>query len=239
MIELPPLGALGTSLWHVLLDLREATDGWTLVGGHMVLLHGLEHGPAPARISEDIDLIADVRAQPRRMPLIVAALAAADFAIGEPDPDGYAHRYSRERIVVDLLVPDNAGPRTNARTSDSTVSTPVSGGTYALQRSTDIEVVFDGRTGLVARPDLAGAILIKARAAVIDRRRGPDRHQRDLAFLCSLVAEPLRLRDELGTKNCGRVAGVTALRDPAHEAWLSLPGRGGDAFAAFRLIAGI
>ena len=239
MIELPPLGALGTSLWHVLLDLRKATDGWTLVGGQMVLLHGLEHEMAPARISVDIDLIADVRARPRRMPLIVAALAAAGFVIGEPDPDGYAHRYSRERIVVDLLVPDHAGPRTDARTNDSTVSTPVSGGTYALQRSADIEVVVDGRIGLVPLPDLAGAILIKARAAVIDRRRGPDRHYRDLAFLCSLIAEPLRLRDELGAKNCGRVAGVTALSDPAHEAWLSLPGRAGDAFAAFRLIAGI
>ena len=197
MIELPPLGALGTSLWHVLLDLRKATDGWTLVGGQMVLLHGLEHETAPARISVDIDLIADVRARPRRMPLIVAALAAAGFVIGEPDPDGYAHRYSRERIVVDLLVPDHAGPRADARTNDSTVSTPVSGGTYALQRSADIEVVVDGRIGLVPLPDLAGAILIKARAAVIDRRRGPDRHYRDLAFLDADSAHSCR------TISCG------------------------------------
>ena len=77
MIELPPLGALGTSLWHVLLDLRGATDGWTLVGGQMVLLLALEHENAPPRVSEDIDVVADVRARPPRMPRLVAALNAA------------------------------------------------------------------------------------------------------------------------------------------------------------------
>lgn len=97
----------------------------------------------------------------------------------------------------------------------------------------------DDRTGLVPRPDLAGALVIKARAAVIDRRRGPDRHQRDLAFLCSLVARPLELRRELGEKNCERVAGVTALHDPGHAAWRVLPGDGLDAYAAFRLISGV
>lgn len=239
MIELPPLGALGTSLWHVLLDLRGATDGWTLVGGQMVLLLALEHETAPPRISEDIDVVADVRARPPRMPRLVATLDAAGFVIGEPDPDGYSHRFQRDRIVVDLLVPDNAGARAGVDTSDSTRSTPVSGGTYALQRTADVEVSVDDRTGLVPRPDLAGALVIKARAAVVDRRRGPDRHQRDLAFLCSLVARPLEVRRELGEKNCERIAGVTALHDPTHAAWLALPGGGFDAYAAFRLIAGV
>ena len=239
MIELPPLGALGTSIWHVLLDLRGATDGWTLVGGQMVLLLALEHEKVPPRVSEDIDVVADVRTRPPRMPRLVAALNAVGFVIGEPDPDGYSHRFRRDRVVVDLLIPDNAGVRTVADTSDSTRSTPVSGGTYALQRTADVEVSVDGRTGLVPRPDLAGALVIKARAAVIDRRRGPDRHQRDLAFLCSLVASPLEVRRDLGQRNCERVAGVTALHDPTHAAWRALPGDGLDAYAAFRLISGV
>ncbi len=238
MIELPPLGALGTSLWHVLLDLRAETDGWTLVGGQMVFLHGLEHGRVPPRVSEDIDVIADVRAQPPRISRIVEALKAVDFVLGDPYPDGYAHRFQRGRVAIDLLAPDNTGPRASTRTSDSTVSTPVSGGTYALQRSSDVDVSVDGRTGVVPRPDIAGAIVIKARAAVLDRRRGPDRHHRDLAFLCSLIAQPLELRRELGEKNCERIASVEPLLDPAHAAWLALPGEGRDAHAAFELITG-
>ena len=74
---------------------------------------------------------------------------------------------------------------------------------------------------------------------MIDRRRGPDRHQRDLAFLCSLVARPLEVRRELGEKNCERIAGVTALHDPTYAAWLALPGGWLDAHAAFRLITGV
>lgn len=105
----------------------------------MVLLHALEHGRTPPRISQDIDLVADIRAVPPRMPRIIDALAAIGFGIGEPDPEGDAHRYSRGRLVVDLLTPDNAGTRVRARTSDSTRSVPVSGGTYALQRSSEVD----------------------------------------------------------------------------------------------------
>lgn len=167
----------------------------------------------------------------------LGALGELDFAIGEPDPDGYAHRYSRGRLVVDLLAPDNAGGRARARTSDSTRAVAVSGGTYALQRSGDVAVSVDGRSGAVARPDLAGALVIKARAACVDRRRGPARHLGDLAFLCSLVADPLGLQQELGERNCARIAEVEPLHDGAHQAWLALPDEGRDAHAAFRLLS--
>lgn len=237
MIELPPLGVLGTGLWHVLLDLREETDGWTLIGGQMVLLHAIEQRVSPPRVSEDIDLVADVRAQPPRMGRIVTVLDHAGFELGAPDPDGYAHRFSRGRLVIDLLMPDNMGTRARARTSDSTQTTPISGGTFALERSIDVPVVVDGRTGTVPRPDLAGALVVKARAAVNDRRRGPDRHYRDIAFLCSLISDPLGLRSTLTERNSARLAEVEPLLDPRHEAWTALEDGGRDAYAAFRLVA--
>ena len=63
-IELPPLAAPVDELWHVLLDLGEQlTVGWALVGGQMVLLHALEHGRVPPQISQDGDVVADVRTQ--------------------------------------------------------------------------------------------------------------------------------------------------------------------------------
>ena len=74
-IELPPLAAPVDELWHVLLDLGEQlTVGWTLVGGQMVLLHALEHGRVPPQISQDGDVVADVRTTPSAVQDVVAAL---------------------------------------------------------------------------------------------------------------------------------------------------------------------
>jgi hypothetical protein len=64
VITLPPLGSAVDALWEVLLDLSELPIRWTLIGGQMVLLHALEHGQVPPQISQDGDIVADVRADP-------------------------------------------------------------------------------------------------------------------------------------------------------------------------------
>ena len=65
MIDLQPLGALESSIWDALLDITERVPkGSTLIGGQMVLLRGLEKQRIPPRISEDLDLVADVRVRP-------------------------------------------------------------------------------------------------------------------------------------------------------------------------------
>lgn len=236
MIVLPPLGALETELWRVLLDLREAHDGWTLIGGQMVFLLGLEHQAVPPRISADIDVVADIRAQPPRLPRVVAWLEECGFAVGEPDPDGYAHRFTRGRVVLDLLIPDGAGERVDRSSSDSSRTVPVAGGTYALKRSRDLEVVVDGCTGQIPCPDVLGALVVKSRAARVDHRRGPERHLRDLAFLYSMVDDPIQVREELGARNRGRLRAVEFLADPTHVAWTDLGERARDAFAAREII---
>lgn len=45
-IELPPLSGVPLGTWPMLLDLAETLDPstWTLIGGQMVLLHGMEEG---------------------------------------------------------------------------------------------------------------------------------------------------------------------------------------------------
>lgn len=69
MIALPPLGDLEDRLWLALMDIAERRPGdWTLVGGQMVLLHALEHGAAPPRISPDLDLVVDARVRPPANP---------------------------------------------------------------------------------------------------------------------------------------------------------------------------
>jgi hypothetical protein len=70
-------------------------------------------------------------------------------------------------------------------------------------------VVHRVRRALVARPNLLGAMVIKAAAVNADPR--PQRHLFDLAFLCSLVGDPIALRTELTAKDRSRLHAVAAL----------------------------
>ncbi len=82
-------------------------------------------------------------------------------------------------------------------------------------------------------------IVLKAAAARTDRKRGPERHLGDLAFLLSLVADPYALRDELGAKNCRRLGAVAPLTGDDHPAWRELdPSVRSNAKAAFTLVTG-
>lgn len=238
MITLPPLGPLDTRLWHVLLEMSEAGDGWTLIGGQMVFLLGLEHDATPPRISTDIDVVVDIRAQPPRMPDLVSWLNERGFELGDPDPDGHAHRFTREAVTLDLLTVDGAGTRARRGTSSSTLTPSVSGGTFALRRSRDLDVSVDGRIGHIPCPDVIGALIVKSRAALVDHQRGPDRHLRDLAFLYSLVSDPIAIRERLDRTNRTRLGAVAALDNERHFAWLDLGPGGPDAFAARSIITG-
>lgn len=239
MIALPPLGELDLELWHALLDLADREPGdWTLIGGQMVLLHALEHGRTPPRVSQDIDVVVDARVRPPALARVVSSLLDLGFAEAGISADEIAHRFQRGRVAIDVLAPEGLGPRTDLRTVGTATTVEIGGGTYALARSGPVDVSAGDRTGHVQRPDVAGAILIKAVAATYDTRRGPERHLRDLAFLLSLVADPIGLRDDLGSANRARVRAVKALHDPDHPAWGLLGDErvSADAHAAFRLI---
>lgn len=113
VIELPPLGASVDELWNVLLDLGATPIKWTLIGGQMVLLHALEHGHVPPQISEDGDVVADVRSDQESLRTVVRALVDRGFDLAGISTDGRAHRYIRpsepKPIVVDVLAPDGLG----------------------------------------------------------------------------------------------------------------------------------
>jgi hypothetical protein len=91
----------------------------------------------------------------------------------------------------------------------------------------------------VPRPDLAGAVVLKALAAQADHKRGRERRPGDIASLLSLVADPYSLRDELGRRNCRRVGAVTVLTEDDHPAWRHLdPSVRSNAKGAFTLVTG-
>lgn len=61
-LTLPSLGDLVDELWETLLELAERLRvDWTIVGGLMVLLHALEHQTYPPVVTQDADLIANIR----------------------------------------------------------------------------------------------------------------------------------------------------------------------------------
>ncbi len=67
-------------------------------------------------------------------------------------------------------------------------------------------------------PDLAGAIVIKARAAT-SATTSATKHERDLARLLTLVDHPYEMRDSMSGKERGYVRRHHALSDPCHAAW--------------------
>ena len=224
-IELPPLASPVDQLWHVLLDLGESLDvPWTLVGGQMVLLHVLEHEQVPPQVSQDGDVVADIRAVPDALARVVTTLEGAGFELESMSTDGIAHRYVRPAeprpVMVDVLAPEGVGARAVLITSPPGRTVEVPGGTQALNRTERVTVVHEGRQGTLPRPTLLGAIIGKAAATALP---ASERHYRDLALLCALVVDPFALADQLTKKDRQRVRLAKALLDDTHAAWALVP----------------
>ena len=233
-VALPVLTPTHRELWDALCDLADRHPGdWVLVGGQMVLLHALQAGRAPNRVSQDLDAVIDARVRPPVLIRFLDTLRGLGFVSAGVSLDDIAHRYERGDIHIDVLVPEGVGRRAPIRTIGTAVTVEIAGGTQALSRGERLAVVHGTRRALVPRPSLLGAIVIKAAAAAVDRH--PQRHLGDLAFLCSLVEAPVAMSEQMTAKDRMRLRAVTALSDSAHAAWRLLddPER---AFAAFRLL---
>lgn len=223
-ITLPPLPHPVDELWHVLLDLGERLDvPWALIGGQMVLLHALEHGTEPPLISQDGDIIADIRAAPNGLVAVVRVLEEMGFQADRMSADGLAHRYARASdprpVSIDVLAPEGVGERANLQTSPPGRTVEVPGGSQALQRVEFVTVEHEGRTGTVPRPTLLAAVVGKAAATALP---GPERHYRDLALLLGLVADPFDLREQIDRKDLQRLRSAHAVADENHPAWGAL-----------------
>jgi hypothetical protein len=157
---------------------------WVLIGGLMVQLHALEHGHVDLRVTDDVDLLGQARPQ-GALSRIDEVLHDQDFEMEMSDPDGYAWRYTRDGLIVDVLAPD--GFR-NPPKLGGVKALGVPGGQQALSRAEKVRVTVDGETFELRRPTLLGAILIKARSLV--RHRDPEAQREDLLRLLSLVDDP-------------------------------------------------
>lgn len=185
--------AQALELWAALGELAERLPGeWTLIGGLMVQLHAIEHGITDVRPTIDIDILGQARPQ-GALAAIDDALAREGFELIGPDLDGYAHRYRRNDLIVDVLAPDGIKPP--ARLGPGIKAIGVPGGSQALSRSETVTITIDGRSFELRRPTLLGALLIKARSLMA--HRDPDAQREDVLRLLALIEVPRETASEL------------------------------------------
>jgi hypothetical protein len=182
-------------LWAAVGDLAERLPGaWTLIGGLMVQLHAIEHGITDVRPTLDIDILGQARPQ-GALRAIDAALRHEGFELAGPDLDGYAHRYERHGLIVDVLSPDGIKPPPILRSGLKAIGVP--GGSQALSRSETVTVTVADRSFELCRPTLLGALLIKARSLMA--HRDPETQRVDLLRLLALIEDPRETATALRT----------------------------------------
>jgi hypothetical protein len=180
------------ALWEAVRELVARLPGdWVLIGGLMVQLHALQHGDREVRVTVDIDVLGQAR-PPGALQAIVEALCADGFELVGPDLDGYAHRYRRAGLVLDVLAPEGIKP---AAMIGGHKAVGVPGGTQALRRAETVTVSVGGREFGLRRPTLLGAILIKARSLM--KHSDPESQREDLLRLLGMVDDPRALAVEL------------------------------------------
>lgn len=114
-VELPATSTVLADVWEALTSLATAADDlpWTLVGEQMVLLHGLEHGRAPHRLSTDIDTAVDVRAARDALARLVTILADLGYCPGTTQPGDRLPTPTRQSSCW-LVEPAKTGPALRA-----------------------------------------------------------------------------------------------------------------------------
>jgi hypothetical protein len=235
---LPSLPDQAEELWDVLIELSELRpNDWTLIGGQMVLLHALEKGATLPRISTDLDVLVNVRLMAGGTAGLVADLAGWGFELEGASPTGVAHRYVRGGVSIDVLAPEGVGNRTDLTTTPPNRTVCVPGGTQALARTELLPVRAATREGLVPRPSLLGALVVKAAAVEIDDV--PQAQRQDFVFLLTLIDDPIDLASELSDRDRSRIRSRSELESGSDPAWSTLSQEQADrARAALRILSG-
>ena len=215
VVQLPPLAGGQAESWAALVELAPVLgDNWLLVGGQMVFLHEVERRSTDIRPTDDVDVVANLRAEPAGLARIHEVLVGADFSQDPPSPDGAAHRFRRGGAVFDVLAPDNVGDRAQLTLgAGRTIEAP--GTTQAFHRCDAVTVGLDGSSGVIRRPDLVGALIGKASAVVkitSQSAAGRAKHLRDFDSLARMLGPADRAEADLtnGEKKLLEQVGATS-----------------------------
>jgi hypothetical protein len=217
VIEIPEQGDDAHRLWSDLLDLAESFPrGWTVIGAHMVALYAWE-ARVPARPSQDIDVLANVRLRTTASRDIASFLTERGYQ-PEITAGGLAHLFRRDGVgEIDVFVPDGPGERATITTVPPNRTIRIPGGTQALDRSEAVAVRTRERQGEIFRPNLLGAIIVKLRAIDVDDL--PNAQRSDVALLLGLVNDPDSLVHDLTRKDRKILSRHVYFADPGDAIW--------------------
>ncbi|MGH7426101.1 MAG: hypothetical protein ACREJP_08030, partial [Candidatus Methylomirabilales bacterium] len=88
MLDIPDLGDDFQQMWRELIRLsKDPPAPWTLIGAHMVTLHGWAKGREQIRPSIDADVLVNVRAVANGTALLSSALKQAGYELEGESPD--------------------------------------------------------------------------------------------------------------------------------------------------------
>jgi hypothetical protein len=201
VVDIRPPTEDAQRLWNLVLTLAAELgpdSEWSLIGGLMVQLHGFERGD-DSRATADIDLLGGARRPPRMTEKIAEVLVRRGATMATPPRSnpGLGYRFEFEGETVELLGPD--GLKADPATTSGLKTFQVPGGTQALRRTEVVLVSLVGAEAVaVRRPDLLGAILIKARVVAKGREEKFASDRQDLVRLLSYVDDPRALAGDLG-----------------------------------------
>ncbi|MDR1861555.1 MAG: hypothetical protein LBQ41_00790 [Candidatus Ancillula sp.] len=140
VIELPVMLDSEQQLWETLFDVSKIyPDNWTLVGGQMVYLHCVERGGQMIRVTNDLDALLNVRAKSDALYDFTKRLTDIGFDSVGVSPEGYEHRWIKDKVQIDILIPDHLGEQAQSKLSVhgfKTIATP--GAQQALDRTEKI-----------------------------------------------------------------------------------------------------
>ena len=142
--NLGPLTVAGTSTWEAITELATLIpiDRWAIVGGQVVAIHAALAGVEPPRVTDDGDVVVDVRVFGRgAMRDVASSLTSMGFMSSE-SPEGVT-RFERRHAKIDLLAPEGIGA--NAETIPPGYAIQAAGTTQALDRT--VHVVVDWGDG--------------------------------------------------------------------------------------------
>jgi hypothetical protein len=174
---------------------KEQPAPWTLIGAHMVALHGWIRARAPIRPSRDADILVDVRVVTQGIAALSEALVRDGYELSEMSAEAHGHSFARGEVSFDVLAPDGVGPRARLVTVERFRTVQVPGGTQALARSASVKIRSRYSRGTVPLPSLLGAILVKTRAIEVDDV--PASQRSDVAFLLTLIDDPDELESQI------------------------------------------
>ncbi len=235
MVDIPERGDAYHEMWFELTRLNaDPPAPWTLIGAHMVALHGWLRGRVPIRPSKDADILVNLRVVSQGIAAVSRALVGDGYQLIERSVGGQGHSFARGEVRFDVLAPDGLGSRAQLVTLHNFRTVTVPGGTQALHRTAPVEVRTRSVAGIVPLPNLLGAILIKVRAIDVDDE--PRAQRSDVAFLLSLVENPDELARQCSATERGWLRKHPYFSDPHNACWNGIVGAEDGAIVYRRLL---